>query len=86
MKPFPTEPCVNLSAHTAPITQPLVAPPSSSEQTDVALSAQCAQASVLLAFDARATSCISSSPNEPIFGLGGETLNTWQTCKSVESS
>ena len=58
-----TEPDVNLSAHPAPIVQPLAANPTSSEQTFLALVAQYALTSMLPAVCVLAAFCISLSPN-----------------------
>jgi len=58
-----TEPDVNLSAHPAPIVQPMDASPTSSEQTLLVLVAQYALTSALPAVCDLAASCISLSPN-----------------------
>jgi hypothetical protein len=58
------EPYVNVSAHTAPIIQPQVAPPAfASGQTAQAHDEQCVQANARLGGDVVSASCISW-PNE----------------------
>jgi hypothetical protein len=59
------EPYVNVSAHTAPIIQPQVAPLAfASGQTTQADDEQCLQANVRLGDDAVSASCISAWPSE----------------------
>src|SRR5262245_37998361 len=79
------EPCMNVFAHTAPLIQPPVAPPSASEQRAAALSALCVRASALLAAYGVATVCISASPTEPGSDPGGAGWDTSLTCKSARS-
>ena len=60
-----SEPYLNVSAHTAPIIQPVQeAPVAASAQTVRALFARCDRASVPRVGDASEASCISSSPTK----------------------
>ncbi len=58
-----SEPGVNLSAHRAPIIQPMAESPSASGQRVVALGAQSAQASIPPADDVDSAFCISVVPS-----------------------
>ena len=76
-----TEPDVNLSAHPAPIVQPLTEE-TANGQTTLAVSALCALSTAASSAYGLLVSCISSLPTSPIFGQSVGRSGTLLICSS----